>query len=148
MLNLFQRNRSVRFVGLAGLALFALLSFACGGGSTSTKVDPNQPSFRESTDKKTFMGTKVFGPMGAKFKEFDATRFASFGCQTCHRDGNNADYKMPSGIFPMDPNNMPTVDDPGLGKTVKFMTETVLPTMKTILNDSTLTCFSCHGTKK
>lgn len=141
------QSRSIGWAGLFFLVLSSWLFLGCGGGENSTKIRPNEPSFQESDDKTTFMGLQVFGPMKSVFQGFDADRFKSFGCGTCHLAGNNKDYKMPSGIFPMDPNNMPKEDDPTYGKTVKFMKEKVLPKMKEILNDNSLTCFSCHGKK-
>lgn len=103
----------------------------------------------DHTAKLTFMGTKVYGPMQTMFAEHNSDRYGDgkFQCETCHgADASDKKYAMPNGVFPMDPNNVPTEDDPTYGATVKFMKEQVMPKMKELLGIE-MTCFSCHATK-
>lgn len=128
------------------------LWLGCGVTPTQNQNQNNQNNqerkFKDLThdEKLVFMGTKVFGTLKGLFQTHNATRYASFACETCHGQNNNQ-YKMPSGIFPMDPANPLKDDDATYGKTVVFMKQQILPKMKELLQDDTLTCFTCHGKK-
>lgn len=144
-----------RLVGMLGLVCLVAVSTACGGGGeTNNNNNANtEPKFKdlEYSDKLTFMGTKVFDKFKDMFIAHDKARYTgNWSCETCHgKDGTANKYKMPGGsLFPLDPNNPIAEDDPTYGATVKFMKEKVLPEMKTLLQDDTLTCFTCHSKKE
>lgn len=151
----------VRFVGVVLLSLSVGFVAACGGGgdnNSNTNANANNntstgTAFKDLSydDKLTFMGTKVFPEFKKLFVAHDEARYKdNWSCATCHgADGTANKYKMPSAtLFPLDAANPISEDDPKYGKTVKFMKEKVLPEIKKMLGDDTLTCFTCHAKKE
>ena len=107
-------------------------------------------SWEERHDQMTWL----VHPNRAKlFQRFEGTAYPELTCRTCH--GANAEqvqYKMPNGLPPLDPANMP---DPKRGPDAaiaKFMYEEVTPRMADLLGVSLgdprtgrgFGCFSCH----
>lgn len=135
-------GRQVWWKGMVVALIFVVVG--CGG----TTEPPKEKTFKQLTsdEKLVFMGTKVFAPLKGLFQTHNAERYKSFACGTCHGQ-NHSNYKMPSGIFPMDPANPLKDDDATYGKSVVFMKQQVLPKMKELLQDNSLTCFTCHGKK-
>ncbi|TNE50575.1 MAG: hypothetical protein EP343_07770 [Deltaproteobacteria bacterium] len=147
---------ATRLVSVFLLVGLVAVSVACGGSDTSNNTNNNantEPKFKDLgySDKLTFMGTKVFDTFKDMFIAHDKARYTdNWSCVTCHgKDGTANKYKMPGGgLFPMDPNNPIAEDDATYGAAVKFMKEKVLPEMKKLLQDDTLTCFTCHSKKE
>ena len=108
------------------------------------------------SDKKKTMQDIVLPEMRKLFKDFDEARYSRKGelhCQTCHGESKTEgefDFSKPSSLYPLDPYNLPTVNDPDpqKAKMVRFMTEKVVPTMNRLLRGANVTCFSCHAVKK
>ena len=99
-------------------------------------------------EKRKVMVDKVMPAMKPLFQAYNAQAYAKFGCKTCHgANAAAAEFKMPNGIKPLDPTNMPssTSADPQIAQAAKFMAEQVVPKMSEILG-TPVTCFSCHGT--
>ncbi|TNE51914.1 MAG: hypothetical protein EP343_02455 [Deltaproteobacteria bacterium] len=102
-------------------------------------------------EKRAYMSSTVLPAVAALFKEYDSTRFGQVGCTLCHgTDMVAKKFKMPNGIRPFSPQNVPSQ-----GKGVDFMKQKLMPKMIELLglkpfDPSTgkgFGCFSCHGTK-
>jgi len=108
------------------------------------------------SEKKTIMQTKILPIMQGMFQKFDKARYSGKGqlhCQTCHGESKTDgpfDFSKPSSLYPLDPKNMPRMDDPDPKKAamVRFMYMSVLPEMKRLLDRPDLTCFGCHAKGK
>jgi hypothetical protein len=89
------------------------------------------------------------------FQDFDKTKFANFGCKTCHgKDPKKTKYKMPSP-------DLPKLDFAALkaGKqkpeVAKFMSDVVKPQMAKLLQEPEMSatnpkgfgCLECHQSK-
>jgi mono/diheme cytochrome c family protein len=141
----------------------ALLLGACGGsksaGSRSTgKVSaieamgitpPDSPWQQMSVaDKEFYMIGKVNPIMQELFAAHDAEEFADFDCVDCHgEEMREIDFKMPAPSMYI----VPPEGTPGhrgmmstFPETVKFMEETVTPTMGKLLGVESFTCAGCH----
>lgn len=129
------------------------------GPTASSQPGPEKPTVKEPEsvkfdslpkDKKVeIMSTKVVPNVGKDFKDFDAKRFGSFGCATCHGPKKNEDphkvlpkLTMSNGGMEKMQKNKPEV--------FKFMAEKVVPDMAAALGEkpfdpSTKQGFGCGG---
>lgn len=126
------------------LALFGALALTGCDKDTEVVDDTGtaSPTWAEmsESEKNAYMATDVVPAMKALFQGYDAEVYAEFSCDTCHTDGG--DYSMPSedlaGYWEEFPG--PDTTDPG----AKFMHDEVLPKMKELLDDDSLSCLACH----
>ncbi len=111
-------------------------------------------------DKKAYMKTAVVPKMKPIFQEFDAKKFGTFNCQTCHgEDGPDRKYKMPSNDIHALPNTKEAFGammkkEPTWPKFTEFMSKKVEPAMGTLLNvpvfdpakpvEGAFGCAKCH----
>jgi len=106
--------------------------------------------------KASHMKRAVLPDMQKLFYDFDPKRYSGKGllhCQTCHGEEKahgDFDFKKPSLLYPLDPKNMPSENDPDPKKAamVRFMRNKILPRMRQLLQQPQLTCFNCHAVKK
>lgn len=119
-------------------------------GAASAKTDG--PVFDTLSDdqKAEIMMTKVVPNVGKVFKEYDAKKYAKFGCATCHGPGKKKE--APQKILPK-----LTMSNGGFEKmqkakpdVVKFMSEKVVPEMAAALGEppfdpKTHKGFGCGG---
>lgn len=138
-------------------------SHACGGSQKSAEAGGASESFgAEGTpwSKKTreqrmdWMGLEVFPKMRAAFTEYDAERFSSFACQTCHgKNMEMVDFKMPNDtIFALSKSDTITKARDYDAKVTDFMAETIVPDMAKLLDtqpydpetNTGFGCFNCH----
>jgi hypothetical protein len=86
--------------------------------------------------------------MGALFKEFDAVRFADFGCKTCHGlNGDDTHDVLPTLHFTANGHEKLMAEKPAI---MKFMIERVAPSMADKLHEkrydqATRSGFGCGG---
>ena len=125
-------------------------------------VGPPEVAWKDLTydQKKAYMKAKVQPTMKPIFQAFDAKKFKTFNCQTCHGDdGPDRKYKMPSNdIHPL-PNSKEGFEaklkaEPTWPKWTKFMAEGVEPAMGKLLAipvfnprkpvEGALSCGNCH----
>ena len=157
---------------LLGLTLLASLTFAaaCGSKSPAPAAPTGGNAAAEGGDdvavpadlafddmnqdqKKSFMRHTVMPAMKAKFQAFDGTKYAEFGCKTCHGAGaEDGSYEMPNGDLPkLDFANMDKLDA-DKQKIAEFMGTEVKPTMAALLKQPEYTpenpkgfgCLECH----
>jgi hypothetical protein len=168
--------RSVRAVTSPLVLLLGLAAGACGPSAPPAPaapaaaapaeddgpvVGPPDVAWKDMTgpQKGRYMAKVVVPAMGPLFKEFDAERFADFGCITCHGDGAmEHKFDMPNpAILPL-----PGPDDPAAfapiyekqPKMVEFMGGKVMPEMARLLGKAPFDyqhpapdqfgCLGCH----
>lgn len=107
-------------------------------------------------ERKAYMRDVVVPTLEPLFLAYDAERFASFGCRTCHgASARQRAYAMPSPeLFALHPSGTPEqkrlVEEKE--EAARFMFNAVTPTMRQLLgaqpyDAATATgfsCFSCH----
>lgn len=152
------------------LVLFAsLLAASCGGKSSSTTTPTGGGGSGEGTGSAAakplpdvpfdsldheqriqFMKEVVLPTMEPLFKGHDATKYAEFGCKTCH--GPSAEQ----GKFDMPNEGLPKLFGPGMAKFKKedleWMGKEIKPTMAKLLkqteyseaNPKGFGCLECH----
>lgn len=148
------------------LALTLVLASACGSKSstTTTPTDngtgsataalPDVPFEKLDHDQQIeFMKTKVVPTMEPIFKGHDATKYAEFGCKTCHGPGAE------KGEFEMPQEGLPVLDFKDMSQYKKedleWMGNQVKPTMAKLLGEPEYTpenpngfgCVQCHTAK-
>jgi hypothetical protein len=125
-------------------------------------VGPPQVAWKDMTkeQKGKFMKAAVMPKMKAAFQTFDPDLFAKFTCQTCHgKDPKARGFKMPSPdlfVLPSTPAEFAPLMEKK-GKWMKFMGETVKPTMAGLLGlpnydhkapvPGAFGCGGCHTSK-
>jgi hypothetical protein len=149
----------------AGLAVLAL-SWACGqtaapSPNTSDRAKalsppPGRWSELSQRERKLHMSEHVLPAMEAKFKAFDAARYAGFSCVTCHgKDMVARNFAMPNPTLrALHPTGSPEQkqmvrEQPEM---VRFMFNHVVPSVQTMLGaeayDATqksgFSCYVCH----
>ena len=111
-----------------------------------------------------FMKTEVVPKMKPLFQEFDADKFAKFGCGTCHgKDAKEKKFKMPSADVHALPGTPAAFQaamakNPTWPKFAKFMGEKVKPQMAALLGmpefdpkapkEGAFGCPACHVIEK
>jgi len=93
------------------------------------------------------MKANIVGPMGKIFKEYDAKKYADFGCTTCH----GPKFQTPKDFLPkLTFNKTKFVVAPDKAAILKFMEEKVVGPMATQMGEkpfdmATKTGFGCGG---
>jgi len=135
------------------LALAAVLSTGCGKhGKIEIPAEASKLWADMNHAERLIHMTEVVEPRLRKdFQAFDATRFADFGCATCHGAGaENGTYAMPNP-------DLPHLVEDGFFKKhrkatpdiVRFMWKEVEPNVAKALGvtygkDGDVSCASCH----
>lgn len=127
--------------------------YSCG---TSMKPGQRGATGRDLQIRRDSMVSMVMPEMKQMFVEYSPSlkHKNKFHCQSCHGEANqddkNFDFSKPSHLYPLDPNNMPTENDPNprTAAAVRFMKYMVMPAMEVLLNKKDLTCFDCHAKTK
>jgi len=147
----------------AAAALVFLVASAAGPRSALAKeAGPPPKPWKEMTyeQKRSYMKTAVMPAMRPVFKTFDAKKFKTFQCETCHgKDGADRKYKMPSNdIHPL-PNTPEAFQammakSPDWARWTDFMVKSVEPTMGKLLgvaiynpekpDENAFACKNCH----
>ncbi|HJK94835.1 MAG TPA: hypothetical protein RMH85_13450 [Polyangiaceae bacterium LLY-WYZ-15_(1-7)] len=107
-------------------------------------------------EKGQFMGDEVLPYMRALFQEYDAERYADFGCATCHgADMNARGFAMPNqDILALHPSGSPEQRQmvEAHPEMVRFMFNHVLPAMRDMIGAEPydaetgegFSCYTCH----
>ncbi|CAN0572154.1 unnamed protein product [Laminaria digitata] len=138
------------------LSLSALLAVAACGGDDDTNNAPLDWKNLDATAKGAYMGSTVLSEMTTVFQAFDATRYASMNCDTCHGpDGASVMFAMPNPNLPA---LSATLQDEFTNSSTisMFMAGMVVPRMASLLEltpvdpmtgEGEFGCFSCHTMK-
>ena len=152
--------RTLSFLFVATLFLSFIPS---GAGTASAKVvGPPEVAWKDMTyaQKRAYMKSAVMPKMKTVFQPFDADKFKTFTCETCHGKGAaDRKYKMPSpDIHPL-PNTKEAFEaklktEPTWPKWTKFMAGEVEPAMGALLAvpvfdpakpvEGAFSCKACH----
>lgn len=101
-------------------------------------------------DREMYMVGKVLPIMNELFQRQNPTRYPGAGitCETCHGpDGEAHGFVMPSGhLMPLPPYGSPASNAlaQSMPDSIRFMRETVTPTMGTLLGIDGYRCSHCH----
>jgi len=146
------------------LTLAVVLLFVPAGvrRAQGKAVGPPQVAWKDMTyqQKKAYMKDAVEPTMTPIFRAFDAKKFKSFDCATCHgKDGVKRKFKMPSNdIHPL-PNTKEGFEaklkvEPTWPKWTEFMAQKVEPAMGKLLDvpvfdpkkpvEGAFSCAKCH----
>ena len=125
-------------------------------------VGPPEVAWKDMTfqQKKAYMKSAVVPTMKPIFQAFDAKKFKTVNCETCHgKDGVDRKFKMPSNdIHPL-PNSKEGFEaklktEPTWPKWTEFMAQKVEPAMGKLLNvpvfdpqkpvEGAFSCNACH----
>jgi cytochrome c553 len=125
------------------------------------KVDWKDMNYKQ---KKDFMKKSVMPTMKPIFHAFDAKKFKTFECVTCHgSDGPDRKFKMPSKDIAPLPGTPEAFQakmkkEPDWPKWTQFMSEKVVPAMGKLLNvavfdprnpvEGAFSCGACHKIEK
>jgi len=141
---------------------FAVLLSSCGATSTvpETGGDPPAPphgwASLDHEQRQAWMMEEVLPRMSALFADYDAERYAGFGCASCHGPDARANgFAMPSPSLPaLHPTGTPEQRQMAreYPEGVRFMFNRVLPTMQALVgapdydeaSGEGFSCFSCH----
>jgi hypothetical protein len=128
------------------VALFIFLPFIPAGARLANAKDkavgPPEVAWKDMTyaQKRAYMKAAVLPTMKPVFQEFDAKKFKSFTCETCHgKDGADRKFKMPSNdIHPL-PGTKEGFEaalksEPTWPKWTEFMSQKVEPAMGKLLD--------------
>jgi hypothetical protein len=124
------------------------------GSGSAAMVLPDVPFDKLDHDQQIeFMKVKVLPAMAPIFKGHDATKYAEFGCKTCHGPGaEKGEFEMPNA-------SLPVLDFKDMSKFKKedleWMGTQVKPTMAKLLGEVEYTpetpdgfgCGHCHTVK-
>ena len=144
-------------------AIVVICLSAAGVGVAGAKpVGPPDVAWKTMTfqQKRAYMKSAVVPTMKPIFQAFDAKKFKTFNCATCHGDdGADRKYKMPSnGIHPL-PGSKEAFEaklktEPTWPKWTEFMSQKVEPAMGKLLDvavfdpkqpvEGALSCANCH----
>lgn len=110
---------------------------------------PEQPwSSMSYADREMYMVAYVLPIHAEIFAEHDAEEYSQFTCESCHGDdGAERRYAMPSRYLPPLPAEGSPAWEAARARHPRdwsFMTDQVLPAIRTQLGQPELTCFSCH----
>jgi len=156
------RNRLPSILGSAVLGLFLIAAPAGVRLAQGKAVGPPQVAWKAMTfeQKRAYMKATVAPTMKPIFQAFDAKKFKTFDCRTCHgEDGAERKYKMPSNdIHPL-PNSKEGFEaklktEPTWPKWTEFMAKQVEPAMGKLLDvpvfnpakpvQGAFSCNACH----
>ena len=151
---------------LLAAGVFVILFLTAGVRLAEAKVaGPPEVAWKDMTfaQKKAYMKAAVMPTMKPILQAFDAKKFKTVNCQTCHGDdGPDRKYKMPSnGIHPL-PGTKESFEaklktEPTWPKWTEFMSQKVEPAMGKLLDvpvfdpkkptPGTFSCANCHKTE-
>jgi cytochrome c553 len=156
------RNRLVSILSTCNLALLLLVAPAGVRVAQGKTVGPPAVAWKDMTyaQKKAYMKDAVIPTMKPIFQAFDAKKFKTVECRTCHgEDGAERKFKMPSkDIHPL-PNTKEAFEaklktEPTWPKWTEFMSKKVEPTMGKLLDlpvfnpdkpvQGAFSCANCH----
>ena len=156
------RNRLPSILGSAVLGLFLIAAPAGVRLAQGKAVGPPQVAWKAMTfeQKRAYMKATVAPTMKPIFRAFDAKKFKTVNCETCHgRDGADRKFKMPSNdIHPL-PNTKEGFEaklkaEPTWPKWTEFMAQKVEPAMGKLLDvpvfdpkkpvEGAFSCGKCH----
>lgn len=148
-------------VALAAL----LLTLACAGSKSKSEstgkmtaieamglTPPDSPWEQMSVpDREFYMIGKINPIMKELFVALDAEEYADFDCVNCHgEEMREINFKMPAPSMYI----VPPEGTPGyrgmlatFPETVKYMKETIAPSMSKLLGIENVTCATCHPTE-
>jgi hypothetical protein len=147
---------------LAWLTVAATVALVTIPSRTHAVVGPPKVAWKDMTydQQRAFMKAVVVPKMKPVFQAFDAKKFKTFNCISCHGDdGMERKYKMPSNDITPLPGTpeafMARVKkEPTWPKWTKFMSEKVEPAMGVLLAvpvfnpqkpvEGTFSCNACH----
>jgi len=152
-----------RFLPALAIAALALLSIPSGVPAAWGKtLGPPEVAWKDMTfqQKKAYMKAAVTPAMKPVFQAFDAKKFKTFNCVTCHgADGVERKFKMPSNDIRPLPNTPEAFQaklkaEPTWPKWTEFMAQKVEPAMGKLLDvpvfdpknpvKGTFSCANCH----
>jgi hypothetical protein len=144
------------------LALVIASSFACGPKPAATKQDPDPKQVAQPTlpdvafseldldQRAEFMKQMIVPAMAPLFRAHNATKYAEFGCPTCHGEGaTDGDFDMPN-------EKLPVLDFADMSKfkpaDIEWMKNKIKPAMAVLLREQEHTaehpsgfgCLNCH----
>jgi hypothetical protein len=151
-------------VPVASFGLVVLGAFtACGGSAGEGVQSPDAegasttlgtPWSRKTREQKLeWMGLEVLPKMKSLFVEYDAERFKSFECQTCHgSDMELVDFKLPNALFGLSKDDPYTSGKEYDAPMTEFMATKVVPEMAKLLDQQVYNpetkqgfgCLKCH----
>jgi hypothetical protein len=150
---------SNRFAFVAVAATLALATLPAA--VHAAKVDWKDMTYKQ---KKDFMKKSVTPTMKPIFQAFDAKKFKTFECVSCHgADGADRKYKMPSNDTAALPGTPEAFQaklktEPDWPKWTEFMAQKVEPAMGKLLNvavfdprkpvEGAFSCGACHKLEK
>ena len=125
-------QKRVVFGSLATLPMFLFVFAALAGVAQGKTVGPPQVAWKDMTydQKRAYMKAAVVPAMKPVFQAFDAKKFKTVICVTCHgEDGAERKFKMPSNDIKPLPNTPEAFQakmktEPDWPKFTKFMAET------------------------
>jgi cytochrome c553 len=141
----------------AALALFALLA-GCSKSEPSSMASGSAPpastiwSKELTNDQRTaFMSANVVPAMGPVFQGRDATRYAEFGCKTCHGPANRRPQDFLPKLAMKNGEFVAFTEQPEI---TKFMAAQVVPKMAAAMGQPPYDprthqgfgCLGCHDT--
>jgi mono/diheme cytochrome c family protein len=152
-----------RFSSVLFMTVIAVVGISVGGRAAQGKaVGPPQVAWKDMKygQKKAYMKDAVAPAMKPIFQAFDAKKFKTVDCATCHgKDGPQRKFKMPSNdIHPL-PNTPEAFQaklkaEPTWPKWTEFMAQKVEPAMGKLLDvavfdpkkpvKGTFSCGNCH----
>jgi cytochrome c553 len=160
------RHSTAWFSFLAVCSLMMVPGAVGPAGAKSKVVGPPEVAWKDMTPKqqRAYMKVAVMPKMKEVFQAFDAKKFKTFTCETCHGKGaDDRKYKMPSpDIHPL-PNTpeafMAMVKTEATWpKWTKFMGDEVVPAMGALLAvpvfdpkkpvEGAFSCGGCHKIEK
>jgi hypothetical protein len=132
--------------------VLVLLTLGCG-----QRAQTNEPSLDDRPfdqlnheERIEFMKSRVVPVMQPVFVQQDASKFANFGCRTCHgQSADNGEFHMPSGTLPKLSGDL-TKKFPRAK--LDWMLTEVKPTMAKLLKEKEWSpedpygfdCYACH----
>ena len=153
-------SNRLAFVAVAATVALATLPSSVHADA-ATKVAWKDMTYKQ---KKDFMKKSVTPTMKPIFQAFDAKKFKTFECATCHgADGADRKYKMPSNDTATLPGTPETFQaklktEPDWPKWTEFMSQKVEPAMGKLLNvavfdprkpvEGAFSCAACHKLEK
>jgi len=159
-------KRSRSFVALLSLLLtfgvIAMMQTGCGllelDGHEGQGDGFGHSSWGSQTpeQKQDMMRRRTLPEMQFLFRQQYKKKYSNnkaLHCGSCHgikKFTNTFDPGTPSTLYPLDPNNMPKLENstPEQATMLRFMEERVMPKMRQLLGPGVkVTCFSCHAQK-
>jgi mono/diheme cytochrome c family protein len=156
------RKRLASALITAALVLLVVSSPSGVRVAQGKTVGPPEVAWKDMTfkQKKAYMKAAVEPTMKPIFQTFDAKKFKTFNCATCHgKDGVERKFKMPSNdIHPL-PNSKEAFEaklktEPTWPKFTEFMAKQVEPAMGKLLDvpvfdpakpvEGAFSCGACH----